>query len=434
MSYKRSGNRKLPDRYLFSTYILNMRIILLLQAILFFASDLSAQRNYVPAVITTLQGDSLRGFVDYRNRNIYPSEIRFKTSLADVNDQHFGPGEIKGFRLAEPDATYISYQIKMDITRQDAQVLDRVIEREIQDTLVFLKVLTTTGNYNLYTYKDKHVRDHYLYDISGKPETMTELEYVKAYVSNSAGNGIFENKTYQKQLIELFKDCSSITKQASHVSYSEIDLLNLFLAYDDCKHPSDKPFVKKKEGNRFVFGVMAGFSANSYNFTGESYSTFKGATYSSSSSPLIGGSMDILLGRKRRVFALHNELFYKEVKTSANGNDGATFKIGFSYLQLSTMIRYTYPKGIIRPFVNAGIANSFVISTKDNIRNRPSLGITDEAIEEPRKHEQSILAGAGVFMYRFSIEGRYATSNGFSPYATNSIKVNSIQLIAGYRF
>jgi hypothetical protein len=411
-----------------------MRIVLLFHVLFLFAFDLFAQRNYVPAVITTQQGDSLRGFVDYRNWNVSPSEIRFKTSLTDENDQHFGPGEIKGFRLAEPNATYISYQVKMDITRQDAQVLDRVMEREIQDTLVFLKVLTTTDNYNLYTYVDKHVRDHYLYDISGKAETMTVLEYVKAYVSNSAGNGIFEDKAYQKQLAELFKDCPAIKKHASRVSYSEIDMLNLFLGYDDCKHPSDKPFVKKKEENRFVFGLLAGFSANSYKFTGESYSTFKGATYSSSSSPLIGASMDILLGRKRRLFALHNELLYKEVKTSANGTQGATIKIGFSYLQLSTMIRYTYPKGIIRPFVNAGIANSIVISTKDNIQNRPALGITEAAVDEPRKHEESILAGAGVFVYRFSIEGRYATSSGYSPYAANRTNVNSFQLIAGYRF
>jgi hypothetical protein len=281
-----------------------MRSIVLFLTLFFFALDLSAQRNYVPAVIATQQGDSLRGFVDYRNWNISPGEIRFKTSLTDKEDQHFGPGEIKGFRLAEPDETYTSLQVKIDITRQDAAVLDRVIPREIQDTLVFMKVLTA-GNYHFYGYIDTHGREHYFYDISGKPESIQELEYVKAYIVNSEGGRLFESRAYRQQLKELFKDCPAVAKHASRLSYGEIELFNLFVAYYDCKHPSDKPLEKKIEAKRFEFGVLAGTSFNSFKFYGLSY-VFDGTTYSSSTSPLIGASMNILMGKNRKPFSLRS--------------------------------------------------------------------------------------------------------------------------------
>src|SRR6185312_5986285 len=79
---------------------------------------LSAQRNYVPAVITTSQNDSISGFIDYRNWSVSPSIVRFKQSLTDEKEQQFGPGEIKIFHIANPDETYISRRLATDITVQ----------------------------------------------------------------------------------------------------------------------------------------------------------------------------------------------------------------------------------------------------------------------------------------------------------------------------
>ncbi|HEY0609525.1 MAG TPA: hypothetical protein VGD35_07705, partial [Chitinophaga sp.] len=57
-----------------------------------------------------------------------------------------------------------------------------------------------------------------------------------------------------------------------------------------------------------------------------------------------------------------------------------------------------------------------------------------EAIDGPRKHEGSLLAGAGVQFKRLQFEARYSNSNGFSPYTALSTNINSWQGIVRFAF
>jgi hypothetical protein len=124
---------------------------------------------------------------------------------------------------------------------------------------------------------------------------------------------------------------------------------------------------------------------------------------------------------------------YKEVKADGTTENESTVKLEFSYLQISTMFRYVYPKGVIRPFGDIGMGNSFVISTKENKLVRNTGSVLD-AIDGPRKTEQSILIGMGVLVHKLSFEARYAGSNGMSGMVNNSVTIDSYQLIVGYRF
>lgn len=404
-----------------------MRFLLLTVA-LFSPVLVSAQRNYVPAVITTLKNDSLRGFIDYRNWNISPSEIRFKESLTDAKDRHFGPGEISGFRIAQPDEAYISHQLKMDITHQELNNLDGPVERVSQDTIVFFRVVQT-GSVNLYVYTDKHSRNHYIYEKDG---VIKELEYIRAYVNNSSGSGIYENKLYKEQLTEIFKDCPAVAKRASHLNYNETDLSNVFIAYNNCKNPAAAKIPEKKVKAGLAFGVMAGVSFNSFRFTGPGY-IFDGSKYTSSSAPIAGLFLEVPFSRNRRQLCLMNELLYRSEKTNGITRIGTT-SFNFSFVQLSTMLRYTYPKGSVRPYATFGIGNSLIVSTKENLLIRNTGSSKSVAIDGPRNLEQSLLFGIGAQLRHVNAEVRYAPNNGWSPYADSGVKVKSIQLLAGYRF
>ena len=405
-----------------------MRFLLLYVA-LFTPVLVSAQRNYVPAVITTLKNDSLRGFVDYRNWNISPSEIRFKESLSDDKEQHFGPGEINGFRIAEPDEAYISRQMIMDVTSQELRDLNEFTVRVTQDTLIFLR-LVKAGSYNLYAYTDRSTRNHYIYEKGG---VIKELEFIKAYLSNNWGTGIYEKKLYQTQLASIFEDCPAVVRRASRVAYSETDLMNVFIAYDNCKDPSGLKAPEKKGNAGLAFGIMAGVSFNSFSFTGPG-NLFTGSNYRSSVSPLAGVFLEVPFTRNRRQFCLMNELFYRSEKTDGTAKNGSFSSFNFSFIQLSTMVRYTYPKGNVRPYVTAGMGNSLIISTNDNTTIRREGATPAVAISGPRNVEQSLLLGIGTQLRHFNAEIRYAPANGWSPYSANSVKVKSLQLLAGYRF
>ncbi|TWW00464.1 PorT family protein [Chitinophaga pinensis] len=392
-----------------------------------------AQRNYVPATIITSQNDSLKGFIDFRDWFVPPKEIIFKQSLADAAEKHFGPGDINGFRIGEPDIEYAVRKVSIDITKEDFSGDKEAWDRTIQDTLVFLRKLTG-GTYNLYEYVDVHTRVHYIAD--GKNTPVQELEKVTAFVKRSSGDGIYTDNRYQKQLADLFADNPAVAKKAASVTYHEKNLTRLFVTYNVAKDPSTAVITDERKKIKYPlsFGLMGGMSFNTYDFKGPAFK-FDGPS-KSNSSPIGGIWLNLPFGRVARNFSGVIELMYKQSKTSSISTTGYFSRYDFRYLQLNTMIRYTYPtKTGIKPYVNVGMGNGIAIKVAQNDLANPSRPDEwQENIPGVRKHEQSLVGGIGVTIYRLGAEIRYNSGNGFSPFVGGKTAFNSLQVLAKFSF
>jgi len=86
------------------------------------------QENYLPGYIINLTGDTLHGFIDYRNWNENPNKIIFKKTLTD-NLIKYTPIDIKEFRVH--NETYESAIIKVEVSP------DKISELQTTDELVF---------------------------------------------------------------------------------------------------------------------------------------------------------------------------------------------------------------------------------------------------------------------------------------------------------
>ncbi|MBW8686605.1 PorT family protein [Chitinophaga rhizophila] len=393
-----------------------------------------AQRNYVPVTIVKAPNDSLKGFINFRDWYQAPKQIIFKESLSDTKEQHFGPGDISGFVIGEPEMEYVSRKVSIDVTKEDLTGDQEAWQRTIQDTLVFLRKIVG-GTYNLYEYADMHSRMHFIYD--GQQVPARELEVIKAYVKRPSGDGIVTDARYKQQLEELFADNRSVVKKVSFSGYNDKSLTRLFVAYNSQKDPATVtvPDVKKRTRYPISFGLMAGMAFNSYTFDGIAFNEQKGR-HKSNSTPIAGVWLDVPFGRIARNFSAVIEGFYKQSKTSFTNQPGDQFKYNFSYIQFNTMFRYTYPtKSGISPYLNVGMGNGMVIKITENdyaYWNRPNEWRT--AIVGPRKHEQSLVAGVGVNIYRLAAEIRYNNGNGFSPYSSGKTTFNNVQVVAKLRF
>lgn len=414
-----------------------MRVISLFLCCMLMTFAVVAQRNYVPGVIITLKNDSLKGFIDFRNWYQSPTDIVFKESLSNATEQRFGPADINGFKVAEPEIEYVSRKLSIDITKQDINSLNERTERIVQDTPVFLMKIVT-GRYNLYEYMDEFSRVHYVYDAKDAPAT--ELVYMQRFIERSSGSGIFLEERYKDQLTVLFGDNAAVAAQAGKVAYREKNLKKLFLAYNEYKEPgtgTPKTVTSPKKARLPVtYGIMGGIAFNSYPFSGEAF--IGHAEYENSKGPIGGIWTEIPLGRSGRNISFVAELLYKRLKTTGVLNNyygGGVLKFDFSYLQLNTLFRYTYPtKTPVRPYINAGIGNGFVIKTSENSLQRRPERQPEEAIDGPRAYEQTLVGGIGVKIYKISAEVRYTTGNGFSPYPGGKSAINSFQVLAAYSF
>jgi len=79
-----------------------------------------AQSNYKAGYVVDLKGDTLKGFIDYREWQSNPNSINFKTSIADAKPHQYTPADITFFSINKLEA-YISYTgpVSMDATDVD---------------------------------------------------------------------------------------------------------------------------------------------------------------------------------------------------------------------------------------------------------------------------------------------------------------------------
>ncbi|MNE53842.1 hypothetical protein D3C80_1485920 [compost metagenome] len=161
----------------------------------------------------------------------------------------------------------------------------------------------------------------------------------------------------------------------------------------------------------FDFDVIAGMSY--------SFPAIKGwdMSFSSSFKPSFGLGLTAYLTRNRKQFSIDNQLIYTSYSSESRDIHDASKKSEISmkadYIKLVTLVRYQYPKGIIRPYLGVGISNGTAlnIETMNNVRSRPFL-------IETRKYEQALVFLLGASYDRFKFEFRNDYSNGISPFIT----------------
>jgi hypothetical protein len=109
-----------------------------------------AQSNYKPGYVVTLKGDTLRGFIDYREWNTNPTSINFKAAIADIKSRTFTPEDVSFFDINGME-TYRRYAgpISMDATDKDH--LSASLDTSFRQETVFFRVLQKGNNLALYS-------------------------------------------------------------------------------------------------------------------------------------------------------------------------------------------------------------------------------------------------------------------------------------------
>ena len=138
-----------------------LRPIPLLSLAFLLTSALSAQKNFLPATVVTLSGDTLNGQIDYKNWSRNPSSISFK-----VNDNaeaiSYDPSMIRSFMVAND--IYRSAIVEIDKRYDDLGHMSTDATIVTRTDTVFLN-LVVGGSKPLYQYYDNV---HHFYIESGK--------------------------------------------------------------------------------------------------------------------------------------------------------------------------------------------------------------------------------------------------------------------------
>lgn len=229
--------------------------LLFLALLLPFCSQ--AQSNYKPSYVVTPKGDTIHGFIDYKEWENNPGSINFKLALNEAPKQ-FTPDEINYFQVGQLEA-YRTYSGPVSTDQVNLNNLTTGRDTSFRTAAVFLKVERDGKYLTLYSYSDDLKKRYFVTEkTNNKP---FELIY-RIYLSPDQGNNktVTENK-YKGQLIYLSSKYNSNTDELKTIiensSYDQ-DLVNVVKRIN----PAEKQVLSRHNpGISFYVGISSGITS-----------------------------------------------------------------------------------------------------------------------------------------------------------------------------
>lgn len=420
-------------------YLLNYfkKITLLVLGLLIF-NVCFGQENYLQAYAIGMKGDTMHGFIDYRNWKKNPEKISFKKQLSDKATT-FTAQNIKSFGVA--DEIYTRGIVLTDVSPVETNELDYIKELRTEVDTVLLQSIII-GHKSLYMFKSEADRETF-YIL--QDTTYTLLEY-KRYLAETDGAVVKENKWYLNQLAVYLNDCPTIQQDFKNLKYARKNLENLFLTYFDCTGSSIK-FHNRQEKVKTEFGAVAGLTFNNLQFDPTLVYNRKEIDFSTTASYSVALFADVILARNQGKWSVYNELAFSpymvedihQVYLNENEYTNYTTTLGYSYLKLNTMFRFKYPLGKAFVFVNAGMSNGFALKETNQILEEKKYYSSEtnretEVLYVTRLYEQGLIGGLGAKYDKYSFELRYERGNGMSAMLNLNSITNRFLFLFGYKF
>ncbi len=414
--------------------IIEKRTLLTILFLLMFQAIFS-QENYITGYIVSFKGDTLHGYIDYRNWEKNPKKISFKEKLTDDKVVFF-PTEIKAFGVIGDN--YESAIIKTEVSPVKTGALEYDKDLRFETDTTFLQVLLK-GEKSLFAYTNRLGEVQFYIKMGSSYELLVYKRYLEEKNDQTI---VSENNKYLGQLSYYLNDCPSVRTKLPTTKYSRRSIENLFLFYDKCTN-SKIDFQKKVEDASIQFGVIAGLSTTSLKFSSIYKQTFAYLLYAnlSNSINVTGGLyLDYLLPRNLKKWSVCTEFLYSSYKFDAtikeNNYSTTYFTLGYSYLKMVNMVRYKYPVGKCILFINGGISSGYAISSTNYKRVESELyGVeTGKALDSYRGIELGLTLGIGAEFQRYSFELLHERGNGMSTYTSLSSNSYRYYFLVGYRF
>jgi len=378
------------------------------------------QKSYEPGYIIKLDGDTIGGYIDYKNWNRNPVRVKFKESTSR-SQESYGLLDIKGFKVN--NELYLSEIVDIEVSPRSINDLNENKDFDLKKDTAFVRAIVV-GEKSLYAYKDRNGRDHFYI---GKPDSLELLKYKRYIIRGNQGEGdsFRENAAYHGQLSYYFRDCFSIQQKLQETDYKSRELGRLFKVYYECSE-NILSYKSNTEGIKMAFGLVAGITNTSLGFEAQRNSgLLLESEYNTSTDFAAGLYLDFFFPRKFSRWSVCTELLFNGYHIEGQHVITET-SFNLAYLKVIVMPRYHYSiTEKVSLFANIGLANGFAV--------RHDIDLGNAQIFLDRRHEQSLLAGLGATVGRFSLEGRYERGNGMS----NSSNYNSITdryyVLLGYR-
>lgn len=220
----------------------------LLPALLLFANNVFAQKNFREGYIINLQGDTIRGNIDYQEWEQNPLSITFRDASGKTSNQI--PANTKAFYLKDA-GLYEAYTVRLSHDVVSVSNPVNFLDSAKTPKSVFLKKMISGKILDLYYYVDK-IKTHYitLEKRNGRPLELTYHYYFFNAVANEYNGFRNELLDYAQNYHVLTDQLLARIENAKYDEASIVSLINAINGENATVAPKIKTKIKEQAVNK----------------------------------------------------------------------------------------------------------------------------------------------------------------------------------------
>lgn len=260
-----------------------------------------AQSNYHKGYVVKSNGDTVKGYIDYREWSQCPLAIKFKFQEDDPEPVHFDPHTIMAFDITGME-TYRTYKGAISMNKTSFPDLPSRLDTSKKIDTIFIRQVSRGKYLTLFYHSDKRKTRFFIAEKDAEP---VELNYAQYYQNN---HDVVVSSSYRNLLIYYIQKYAPgndmLIHQAQTVEYTEAGLENLVSSLNgDTKTNKTKPNARL-----FVGGGI--------NFVTAEVLTTNNSYYPSPVSPTINAGVDVFVNPDVQQLVLRAQLSLWYVNSS----------------------------------------------------------------------------------------------------------------------
>ena len=392
-----------------------------------------AQSDFRPGYISPLQGDTVRGSLEYVNSQHSANECRFKTTpTSSINK--YSPTQLKGYGFLH-DRFFHSLRVPAPFASADTA-----------SQVLFLEILVQ-GSASLYYLAADNTGERYFMRLGSRPVAPLVLQTEMVVENGSKFKR--EKAWYRGVLSESFRACPAVQRKVGEVAFKSSSLIQIVREYNTCVGGGQQvsEVATPKRRSYLLLEAVVGAQTSALQFGGEI--PLRDQAIQGGVTPVVGLALQQYLPLSGNRFGFRAELLYQRQKynqemTTPSANAYAAYQevlVQFDQLRVPVMVRYSPFNGHFRPFAAVGGSVSFALTNTNESRYRAlptsAYSAWGPILQSPRGVEEGLLAGLGATAeltnkHHIAVELRAERSNGFSEAVGVSTSITRFLLLFNY--
>jgi hypothetical protein len=343
-----------------------------------------SQSNYRAAYAVKNNGDTLRGYMNYREWRETPKSIDFKREQGSKEIIELNPKDVKYISFKGLDS-YVSYTGPLSIDKNSYPNLLNRLDTSVTNDVVFLKVIIPGEKVALFINADEIKSRLFIKEAGALPQ---ELKYHQYY--NEAGDKVLFLNVFRKQLAYLINKYSQSPQNAKMYEllqgeYNLGTVEKIVLGINGMASQS----VKKQSVINYFAGVGANYTTT--NFTGPG--PFGFSTTSSTTLPTLNAGFDFFSNPNFQTSFFRAAMSFSAISPTFTSVDADYKFTQYSIGLIPQYIFNIYNTDKLKYFIGAGVALNYAFYTSTIFVNKNGVVLNSGVVQNPGDSYKSYSKG-----------------------------------------